>query len=134
MPRSSTIMATDAAPREVPMTADLRETLLRLETALASADPTGIDEGLPALLADDFFEFGASGRTWDAATTREALAGAGAAEPVELLEFEIDPLAPDVVLATYRLGPPRPSNRSTIWVRRDGRWQVRFHQGTLRPE
>ncbi len=114
------------------MTGDLRDTLRRLEIALASADPAGIDGGLPALLADDFLEFGASGRTWDVATTREALAGAAFHEPVDLFDFEIIELAPDVVLATYRLGEPRPSNRSTIWVRRDGRWQVRFHQGTLR--
>lgn len=115
------------------MTTDLRSTLLHLEAALAATDPAGIDGGLPALLADDFLEFGASGRSWDAATMRETLAGADGTGPVELLEFEVDELAPGVVLATYRLGEPRPSNRSTIWVRRDGRWQVRFHQGTLRP-
>jgi hypothetical protein len=114
------------------MTDDLRDTLRHLETALASADPAGIDGGLPALLADDFLEFGASGRTWDVATMRETLAGAEPSDPGELLDFEIARLGPDVVLATYRLGEPRPSNRSTIWVRRDGRWQVRFHQGTLR--
>jgi hypothetical protein len=116
------------------MTDDLRDTLRRLETALASADPAGIDGGLPTLLADDFLEFGASGRTWEVGTMRETLAGAAPSDLVELLEFEISELAPDVVLATYRLGQPRPSNRSTIWVRRGGRWQVRFHQGTLRPE
>lgn len=114
------------------MTDDLRDTLYRLEAALASADPSGIDGGLPALLADDFEEFGASGRTWDATTMRETLAGASPTGPAELLDFAVERLAPDVALATYRIGEPRPSNRSTIWVRRDGRWQVRFHQGTLR--
>jgi hypothetical protein len=63
---------------------------------------------------------------------RETLAGASPAGPVDLLDFAVEALAPDVALATYRIGEPRPSNRSTIWVRRDGRWQVRFHQGTLR--
>lgn len=116
------------------MTDDLRETLHRLEAALASSDPAGIDGGLPALLADDFLEYGASGRTWDAVTMRETLAGASPVGPADLLDFAVTELAPGVVLATYRLGPPRPSNRATIWVLRDGRWQVRFHQGTLRPE
>ncbi len=115
------------------MTDDLRQTLLALETALVSCDPTGIDRGLPALIADDFLEFGASGRTWDAATTRRTLVDRAPAGPAELLEFAIDELAPGVVLATYRLGGPRPSNRSSIWVHRGGRWQMRFHQGTLRP-
>ena len=116
------------------MAEDLRETLLRLETALASANPHGVEGGLPRLIADDFLEFGASGRTWDAASMRETLAMASPTDLVEILEFVAVELAPDIALATYRIGPPRPSNRSTIWCRRDGRWQVRFHQGTLRPE
>lgn len=114
------------------MAEDLRQTLFALETALVSTDPAGIDGGLPSLIADDFLEFGASGRTWDVATTRRTLAGGAPAGPVELLDFAIDELAPGVVLTTYRLGEPRPSNRSSIWMHRDDRWQMRFHQGTLR--
>jgi hypothetical protein len=113
---------------------DLREALLRLERALAAADPEGIDGGLGALIADGFLEFGASGRMWDEASMRETLAGATPMAPVDLEAFVVAELAPDVALVTYRLGPPRPSNRSSVWVRRDGRWQVRFHQGTLQPD
>ncbi len=116
------------------MTDDLRDTLWRLERALASADPTGIDGGLPGLLADGFLEFGASGRTWDEASMRQTLAGATPTAPEDLEDFVVEALAPDVALVTYRLGPPRPSNRSSVWVRRDCRWRVRFHQGTLQPE
>lgn len=116
------------------MTDDLRETLWRLERALASADPTGLEGGLESLIADGFLEFGASGRTWDESSMRETLAGAIRTAPVDLEDVVVEALAPDVALVTYRLGPPRPSNRSSVWVRRDGRWQVRFHQGTLQPE
>ncbi len=110
---------------------DLATTLYRLEAALASADPAGIDGGLAALIADDFTEFGASGRTWTAPEIRVALDREPAADLVELLDFAVAELAPGVALATYRLGPPRPSRRSSLWVLRGGRWQVRFHQGTL---
>jgi glyoxylase I family protein len=113
---------------------DLLGTLLLLEGALAMADPAGIDGGLAALIADDFLEFGVSGRTWEADAMRETLAGAAPGDPVSLDDFRATLLASDVALVTYRLGPPRPSNRSSVWVRRGGRWQVRFHQGTLRPE
>jgi hypothetical protein len=116
------------------VTDDLRETLWRLERALAAADPKGIDGGLEDLIADGFLEFGASGRTWDKASMRQTLAGATPTPPVELEDFAAEALADGVALVTYRLGPPRPSNRSSVWVRRDGRWQVRFHQGTLAPE
>ncbi len=114
------------------MDASIRAELLRLETALATRDGHEIVGGLASLIADDFLEFGASGAAWDAAATRRLVA----AEPptsVELTAFDAVALAPDVVLATYRTGGSRPANRCSIWVRRDGRWRVRFHQGTLVP-
>jgi hypothetical protein len=116
------------------VTDDLRETLWRLERSLASANPEGVEGSLEALIADGFLEFGASGRTWDEASMRRTLADGVPTAPVDLGDFAVEALADDVVLVTYRLGPPRPSNRSSIWIRRGGRWQVRFHQGTLQPE
>jgi len=116
------------------VTDDLRDTLWRLERALAAADPAGVEGGLEGLIADGFLEFGASGRTWDKASMLRTLAGATPMPPVDLEDFVVEALADDVALVTYRLGPPRPSNRSSVWIRRDGRWQVRFHQGTLQAE
>jgi len=107
----------------------VREELLRLELALARRDPRGIDGGLASLIARDFVEFGASGRTWTADETREMVA-AEAPTDLAIEGFAVAPLAAEVVLATYRTGPTRPANRASIWVRRDGRWQMRFHQGT----
>jgi hypothetical protein len=116
------------------VTDDLRDTIWRLERALAAADPTGVEGGLAGLVADGFLEFGASGRTWDEWSMRQTLAGAMPMAPVDLEDFAVEALADDVALVTYRLGAPRPSNRSSVWIRRDGRWQVRFHQGTMQPE
>jgi len=107
----------------------LREELLRSEIALASRDASGVDGTLGDLIADDFVEFGSSGRIWDAASIREILATAPV-ESIEIADFAIDRLGEGVVLATYRVTGPSPSNRSSIWVQRDGRWVVRFHQGT----
>ena len=52
---------------------EIRDELLRLESALASRDPTGIEGGLMSLIADDFLEFGQSGRVWTAASIRDVL-------------------------------------------------------------
>jgi glyoxylase I family protein len=113
---------------------DLRDRLLGYELALARRDPAAVDGDLIDLLTDDFLEFGQSGRVW----TRETIApllgsspdgSAGAAAP-ELEAFEVTRLGEGVALVTYRaLG----ANRSSIWVRRDGRWRMRFHQGTPLP-
>jgi glyoxylase I family protein len=104
---------------------DLDAELLRLERALAERDPSGVDGGLMSLVATDFVEIGRSGRTWTRESIREVLEGPLAAVPLEA--FEVAMLADDIALATYRTPGAK---RSSIWVRRDGRWQIRFHQGT----
>jgi len=113
-------------------THEVRDELLRLELALASRDPTGIDGGLLSLIADDFVEFGKSGRVWTARSVREVVEGSPT-QPVSIVDFEVAELADGVVLATYSIAGPPSVLRSSIWVRRDGRWSVRFHQGTPRP-
>jgi glyoxylase I family protein len=98
---------------------DDRDELLRLETALASRDPAGTEGGLKSLIAEDFVEFGKSGRVGTARSIRDHIQS-----PVDVSisieAFEVAELAEGVVLATYVL-PGSPSvNRSSIWVNRDG--------------
>ena len=114
-------------------TPGIRVELLRLESALASRDATGIEGGLMSMIADDFLEFGKSGRTWTARSIRELMEGPPG-EPAVIDDFEIAELADGVVLATYTMPGQPPVKRSSIWVRRAGRWQMRFHQGTPRTE
>lgn len=108
---------------------DLAE-VVRREQALL--DPALRAEGarVEELLHPDFVEHGASGRVWDRASMVAALAEDPAvAGPAG--DFVATALADDVVLLTYRVGGPRGSLRSSVWVRDDGAgWRVRFHQGT----
>jgi hypothetical protein len=53
-------------------------------------------------------------------------------------EFNVRELSPNVALATYRVRsqgfggfPGRISVRSSIWVQRNGKCQVTFHQATV---
>ena len=116
------------------MTNDALEAELhRLESALARRDPALLDGDaatLAGLIADDFLEFGASGRTWTAADVCQALATEPARD-VPMEDFAVTRLAAGVALVTYRSRDPRHAKRSSIWVRRGGRWVMRFHQGTL---
>lgn len=104
----------------------LRDDLLRLEYALAARDPSVAGGDLLDLVADDFVEFGASGRTWDR-TSIAAVLTSSEARRVQIVGFTVDVLAESVALVTYRL---EGTNRSSLWVRRDGSWVIRFHQGT----
>jgi hypothetical protein len=88
---------------------------------------------LAELLHDDFIEFGSSGRVWN---KKSIIAAMSDEPPVErrVEDFTATLLSSDVALVTYRIvRPSEPvscTNRSSIWMRVDGRWRMRFHQGT----
>ena len=116
----------------------LRLRLIDLETALARRDAAAIPGGYEAILDDDFSEVGSSGRTWDRAATLDLLETAQPAD-VEIDDVSFSLPADDVVLMTYRAvsrdvhGEVTASRRASWWVRRDGRWRLRFHHGTATP-
>ncbi|MDI6871558.1 MAG: DUF4440 domain-containing protein [Bacillota bacterium] len=89
-------------------------------------------EDFAILLADDFMEFGSSGRTWNKQQEIDALVD-GSRLRATIVDFRARRLAPDVVLATYRLvedNDRKHSLRSSIWKLNQDKWQMIFHQGT----
>jgi hypothetical protein len=91
-------------------------------------------ERVSQLLAEDFVEFGSSGRVF----TREQVVEALRTEPpvrITAAEFAVRSLGPDTALVTYlacRQGePPVHTRRSSLWRRRSGQWQMVFHEGTI---
>ena len=110
--------------------------LRRLEFSLHQRDVRASREKLNELLADDFIEFGRSGRTYDKQSILTALTQeTGAAPAPEVSNFLARFEADTIVLITYRstranLSPPMVTNRSSLWRLRDGHWQMAFRQGT----
>jgi hypothetical protein len=92
-----------------------------------------------AFLADDFEEFGSSGKAW----SREAILELLATEPYQpptMEDFKCHWISDGVVLVTYRTvkidsqsGQSAAALRSSIWTKNCGEWRVRFHQGTKVP-
>jgi hypothetical protein len=113
--------------------------LQRLEEQLLRPEVRASPDQVSRLLADDFMEFGSSGRAYDKA---EVMVGLAAEQPLPAglrilaSHFEMKILAAGVALVTYRTARPVPgadparSRRSSIWKLMDGRWQMVFHQGT----
>lgn len=115
-------------------------TIKRLEGRLQLPSVRTSRQQLDLILADDFTEFASSGATYDKRQVIEGLL----TDPESRLpryatmhNMRTLWLAPDVALVTYRSQKSRPgaaqpdrANRSSIWKKIDGRWQMLFHQGT----
>ena len=114
----------------------LEQHLRQLEEQLLS--PSGEVSVEPAaLLADEFVEFGSSGKVYDKEQTVQTLGDAARARR-SLEDFKVVSVAEDVALVTYRATRYRAANespinslRSSVWRLSNGRWQMVFHQGTL---
>src|SRR5882757_2441841 len=102
-----------------------------LETSLHRRAVRNSPEAVAALLADDFVEFGKSGRIYDKHQTIELLRGDDSDLLPEVRNFELRALSRDVVLVTYRSGRADLfALRSSIWRLIGGKWRMVFHQGT----
>lgn len=115
------------------------EELRELEERLLQPEFRRDRDAVSSLLAEEFVEFGSSGRVFDRKQILDLLAD----EPqsrARMTEFRARALSPEIVLVTYRterIGSaktPGASLRSSIWTRRSGRWQIVFHQGTRTEE
>lgn len=105
--------------------------LRRLELSLLDDAVRNRPDEVSALLADDFVEFGSSGRIFDKQQIIDAIRGdTGARRSVT--DFRARALSDDVALLTYRVSGDggRSSLRCSIWRRSGGSWRMLFHQGT----
>src|SRR3954464_3018700 len=114
----------------------LKEHLRDLEESMTKPDIRHSPEELGRLLADDFREFGGSGRVFNKGQIIEAMQNQPSFD-LWLDEFEVQRLSPDAALVTYRGHYRLPESekvshslRSSIWRNQNGRWEVVFHQGT----
>ncbi len=119
------------------MTKEQTETFYNLETSLHKKEVRNSREKVSALIADDFVEFGKSGGIFHKVDTLEGLANETLELQITVSDFSARELSPEVVLVTYTASmldsdnvTVVSTNRSSVWVLRDGKWQMAFHQGT----
>jgi len=116
---------------------NLHSHIRNLEEHLLQPEVRSSREKLNELIADQFIEYGSSGRLF---TRQQILNNLPQESSVRrsIERFDIVQLADEVVLAiylvaTYTEGDVEPihSNRSSIWKLIENRWQIVFHQGTI---
>jgi hypothetical protein len=110
--------------------------ILALEQSHLAPENRASPEALTRLLAEDFVEFGSSGRVYD---RRQIIEGLQAETGISfaMSDFRVRELEPGVVLATYQVartstadGRRLRSLRSSIWKKSGGAWRMVFHQRT----
>jgi hypothetical protein len=115
------------------------ELLFELETSLHRRQVRNSRTAVSELLADEFLEFGSSGRVWDKTAIMALLGNETLDVQIMVEDSRAKFLAPDVALVTYVARPhgvPAASIatlRSSIWKLLGDRWQMVFHQGTRIP-
>jgi hypothetical protein len=117
---------------------DVAEILRALEASLLTNTVRKDRVRLDELLAAEFREFGRSGTVYTKANVLSFLAEEEEIR-VTMKEFACEGIGEGVALVTYRSertesnGDTMSALRSSLWVWRDGRWQMVFHQGTPLP-
>ena len=115
---------------------EIRKLLYELECRLQQPDIRSSAAELKKLLAEDFVEFGSSGRVYDRDAIIESL-GEESGLSVTMTDFRAIFLLADIVLVTYRaevfeddMDAPCHSLRSSLWKKHSDGWRMVFHQGT----
>ncbi len=111
--------------------------LRKLEESLLDTSVRRDRKKMRSMLAENFLEFGSSGRTWTRNGIIDLLSQETAFVPPAIEHFRCAFLSDDVALVTYRTvrtdrdsGEILASLRSSIWTNESGIWRMRFHQGT----
>ena len=104
--------------------------LRELEELLLQPSVRAAADQVSMLLADEFIEFGSSGRVYDKQQIIDLLQQEqGEGRKPTVTDFSARRLAADVILLTYRIVETR-TIRSSIWKLTNGQWRMVFHQGT----
>lgn len=114
---------------------DLTKTIYELELSLLRADVRSSADALAALLADDFIEFGTSGKKYTKKYILERLPNAQEKFEYVVSDFSVAAPSENIAIASFKtkvtIGKDTVySLRSSHWRKNDGRWQMFFHQGT----
>jgi hypothetical protein len=122
------------------MNNQLAKQIKDLEISLLQPEVRRSAEKISELLADDFIEFGMFGKKYSKQDFIELLPNSKEEkfEKYKASDFKTDEIAPNTVLLTYKASIEFLKTKKTIWTlrssvwqKRDDKWQMIFHQGTI---
>ncbi|MBI2418288.1 MAG: DUF4440 domain-containing protein [Ignavibacteriales bacterium] len=118
-----------------PQHMEVLKVLSELEIKLHQPVPGMTMKELENMMEIDFWEIGASGRSYKrdyVLTVLEDRLHKPTVENWESTDFHCQEIAPNTFLLTYTIKQwERITRRSSIWHNTDSRWKCIFHQGTV---
>jgi len=109
----------------------LQDHLYSLEERLLHPDREHDRTALIPFFSDEYKEFCISGRIFNRQQVIDSILKSEP-RPATISNYYVAPLAENVALATYSAKTNLVvSHRSSLWIFRDNRWQLLFHQGTI---
>jgi len=115
----------------------LLEELKKLEIELHKSETRRDQRHMEMLLHPEFIEFGRSGTRYTRTDILNEFGEGNALPQIQSCNFEVVVLGEGTVLLTYVSAhvdaegrSHRQTLRSSVWVRTQVGWQMRFHQGT----
>jgi len=110
-----------------------KQRLQELEESLWKRETRFDDTYMRSILANDFFEFGRSGKVYSLDVSLSA-PDQEINTKFPLKDFVIHEIDERVVLITYisevQYDEMEIGNRSSLWIKTDSGWKLKFHQGT----
>ncbi len=134
------------AAEKPPQIAETSQKLTPFEQALVDAENGFIaaaEKGdlayMKRTLADDYSFVGFDGQAYERQDMLDGFGGAGV--KLEPYNLQVIPMGDDAGIVSYDLifrvpasedegPPPRYQHWSTVWVKRDGQWKIKFQQTT----
>jgi len=108
----------------------LRNIILEYEKELFTKSFCENDQVVSERLDEDFLEFGQSGEIYHRHEILEYLRNAGD-RSIEIMDFHVEKLCKSCCIAKYRWeNDGKVANRTSIWIRIDNQWKLKFHQGS----
>lgn len=112
---------------------DIIDTLKKLEESLWNNETRFSKKHMNQILAEDFVEFGRSGRIYKREDTL-AVPENEALTEYHFENFQVRQIDENVFLVTYvsrvMFDELEIANRSSLWLKTSGGWLLQFHQGT----
>jgi len=114
---------------------EIKAHLINLEQNMMNHSTRHSIKELKLLIADEFIEFGSSGKIYNKEQVIDALMNEGT-KTVSVSFSDIKLLSPEAALITYTTEIIKDKNerifalRSSVWIKTGEGWQILFHQGT----